>query len=81
VQVLFEWAKAELIDRREKVPPDAELRKLVRLALRYVRRGRRDFGVRQLQNDRVFASAHLANFVSLRMEKQSKLKDKEIANK
>jgi hypothetical protein len=81
VQVLFEWAKAELIERREKVPPDAELRKLVRLALRYVRRGRRDFGVGQLLKDRVFASAHLANFVTLRMEKQSKLKDKEIANK
>jgi hypothetical protein len=71
VQTLFEWAKAELIARREKVPPDAELRKLVRLALRYVRRGRTGYGVQHLLKDRVFASAHLANFITLRLEKRS----------
>ena len=76
VQTLYEWAKAELIDRREKVPPDAELRKLVRLALRYVRRGRTGFGVQHLLKDRVFASAHFANFVTLRLEKRSRMKDK-----
>jgi hypothetical protein len=69
VRQFMEWARAELIDRRERVPRPIELRRLVRLALRYVRRGRTGFGIRELHNDKIRASAYFANFVTIRMEK------------
>jgi hypothetical protein len=69
VKQFMEWARAELIDRRERVPRPIELRKLVRLALRYVRRGRTAFGIRELHNDKIRASTYFANFVTTRMEK------------
>ena len=65
----IQWARAELKDRREHIPADAELRSLVRLALRYVRRGRTRYSISALLNDRVEASAYFANFVTARTEK------------
>ena len=40
VDKLVAWAREELIDRKAEIPDERELRRLVRLALRYVRRGR-----------------------------------------
>jgi len=64
-----EWARAELIDRKHKVPAEHELRRLVRLCLRYVRRGRSRFSFWDLTHDKITASAHFANFVILHYEK------------
>ena len=66
---LAAWTRAELIDRQEPLPPERELRRLVRLFLRYVRRGRRGWGVRHLMNNQVFAASQIATFVQIRMEK------------
>jgi len=69
------WARAELLDRKEEIPCERELRRLVSLALRYVRRGRTKFYVPDLLYDKVFASARLATFITIRMEKRSQFKD------
>jgi hypothetical protein len=65
-------AKAELIDRGNTVPADAELRQLVRLALRYVRRGRTKYGVRDLLKDEAFGASRMANFITVRLQKQKR---------
>jgi hypothetical protein len=70
VATFVEWTRAELQDRGDKIPPQPELRRLVRQALRYVRRARRGFKVSHLLNNKVFASAHFANYVNLSLEKQ-----------
>ena len=57
------------MDRKKRIPTEAELRKMVRLAVRYIRRGRTGFVIRDLLNNRRFAAEHLANFVTARMEK------------
>jgi hypothetical protein len=69
-----EWARAELIDRKHKVPAERELRRLVCLGLRYVRRNRTRFSVRDLLHDRITAAAHFANFVILHDEKAERKK-------
>ena len=71
VKQLVDWTKEELIDRKEQVPNDRELHRLVRLALRYVRRYRTNFCIRDFLKDRVFASSRLATFITVRMEKQN----------
>lgn len=71
VSTLVNWTRTELKNRRAQVPDEPELRKLVRLALRYVRRGRKGYGVRDLLDDKVFAASQLATFVTLRVEKAS----------
>jgi hypothetical protein len=72
-RVLFnqfvEWARAGLIERKHKVPAEREFRKLISLSLRYVRRYRTRFSVRELWSDRIEASAHFANFIILYDEK------------
>jgi hypothetical protein len=70
VSTLVNWTRAELEDRRVQVP-DAELRKLVRQKLQYVRRGRANYGVRTLLNDKAFAASQLATFVTTQLEKSS----------
>jgi hypothetical protein len=64
-----QWAREELIDRGEPVLPEPELRREVRLAVSYVRRGRRRYTLGDMLHDRVFASARLANFITIRKEK------------
>ena len=69
VTQLVDWTRQELQDRKAQLPDEPELRRLVRLALSYVRRGRKGYGVKHLLNDKVFASAQLATFVTMHMEK------------
>ena len=69
INQLVEWTRAELIDRQEPLPPERELRRLVRLFLRYVRRGRRGWGVRHLMDNQVFAASQIATFIQIRVEK------------
>jgi len=69
INQLVQWTRAELIDREEPLPPERELRRLVRLFLRYVRRGRRGWGLRYLLDDQIFAASQIATFVQIRMEK------------
>jgi hypothetical protein len=47
-------------------PPDAELHRLARLALAYIRRGRTDFGVKTLLDYPRFGSGFLAQFIVAR---------------
>ena len=54
----------EGLKQRQAAPfPDDHLRRLVQLALRYVRRNRTSFGIRTLLERPQFASAYLAEFV------------------
>lgn len=71
LDVFVEWAKEELQDRKDQVPDDAELRKLVRQLLAYVRRHRTTYTERDLRDDKVFAASRFANFVTMRLEKGS----------
>jgi hypothetical protein len=71
VDKLVSWVRDELMDRKERLPNERELRRLVRLALRYTRRGRTQFGIRDLMEDKGFASVRLAAFVTVHMEKVS----------
>jgi hypothetical protein len=64
-----QWARAELIDRKHKLPDDRELRRLIRLALSYVRRFRTRHTVLRLSGNKRIASEHFANFVILHDEK------------
>ncbi len=77
IDQLCTLAKAELIDRGETVPADPELRQMVRLALRYVRRGRTTYGVRDLLKDRVFGSARMANFITTRLQKRKRAEQRD----
>jgi hypothetical protein len=72
VSIFTDLARAELIERGHQVPAERELRRLVRLSLRYVRRGRSRFTVRNLIDDPITAAAHFANFVILHDEKTTK---------
>lgn len=69
VNQLVGWTRDELIDRQEPLPPEPELRRLVRLFLRYVRRGRRGWGVPHLMDNQVFAASQIATFIQIRVEK------------
>jgi len=69
IDQLVQWTRAELMERKQKPPAEAVLRRLVRLALRYIRRGRTRTSVRDLSSDRLFAASYLATFVTIRMEK------------
>lgn len=71
VDKLVSWVRAELMECKQRLPNERELRRLVRLALRYIRRGRRGFSGRYFLEDKVFASAYLANFVTTRLENAS----------
>jgi len=64
----------ELTDRRHKIPDDRELRRLVRLSIRYVRRGRSHFTMHDLLTDQITAASHFANFVILHDEKAERKK-------
>ena len=48
VDTLVAWTREELKDRKAEIPDDKELRRLVKLPLRYVRRGRTSFGIPDL---------------------------------
>ncbi len=69
VDQLVTWTREELKGSKAQIPDDRELRRLVRLQLRYIRRGRTGFGIRDLMNDKGFAAIRLAAFVSVRTEK------------
>jgi hypothetical protein len=69
LDVFVEWTKEELIDRKDRVPEDAALRKFVRQLLAYVRRHRTTYTERDLRDDKVFAASRFANFVTMRLEK------------
>lgn len=69
---LSKWARAELVRRRKRVPGEADLRKMVRLAVRYIRRGRTGFVVLDLLRNPRFAGEHLADFVTARLEKSKR---------
>ena len=71
VTQLVDWTRQELLDRKAQLPGEPELRRLVRLALSYVRRGRKGYDVKHLLHDKVFASGQLATFVTMHMEKPS----------
>jgi hypothetical protein len=77
IDQLCTQAKAELIDRGDTVPADAELRQLVRLALRYVRRGRTKYGVRDLLKDKVFGASRMANFITARLQKRKRTEQRD----
>ena len=72
IDQLVGWAREELIQRKAKLPDDRELRRLVNLQLRYSRRGRTGFGMRDLLKDKGVASIRLATFITVRMEKNAK---------
>ena len=65
-------ARAGLLARQSSVPDDVRLRILVRQALRYVRRERTDFGIRQLIADHPLAQRHFAEFIIKRETKGAK---------
>lgn len=69
IDQLVGWTRTELLDRQEPLPPESELRRLVRLFLRYVRRGRRGWSVRHLMDNHVFAASQIGTFVQIRVEK------------
>lgn len=73
IDQLCTWAKAELVERGGVVPADRELRQLVRLALRYVRRGRTKYGVRDLLKNREFGAYRMANFITARVQKLERI--------
>jgi hypothetical protein len=58
----------ELRIRGEPIPQEADLRKYMRLALRYVRRGRTMFGVRTLVENETLAVNHFADFIIVRLK-------------
>lgn len=72
INQLVGWVRAELIDRKEKVPSERELRRLVRLTLRYIRLGRTGYSVLELSHDKLCAAAYLGTFVTIRMEKAAR---------
>ena len=55
------WTEKELQDRDEPVP--ANLRKLIRRYIGYVRRGRTNYFLPQLRHDRVLAATVFTNYV------------------
>ena len=65
-------ARAGLQALQISVPDDLRLRTLVRLALRYVRRDRTDFGIRQLIANHQLAQRYFAEFVIERETKGAK---------
>ena len=60
--ILIDQARVGLSEQRTRVP-DQEVRRLVRLALRSVRRGRTSFSFRDLIDDPELARSYLADFV------------------
>lgn len=73
VQTLVTLTAEELRSRGGPIPKDRELRRLVRLEVRNVRRGRRQYSVPDLLHDRIFAAARFANYVTLRLEKRREM--------
>ncbi len=65
-------ARAGLLARQVPVPDDARLRALVRQALRYVRRDRTDFGIRQLITNHQLARNYFSEFIINRETKRRK---------
>jgi hypothetical protein len=58
------------LEAREFPVPEPEVRKYVRMALAYIRRGRTPFGVRTILEDEILAQRYLADFIVLRIHKQ-----------
>jgi hypothetical protein len=63
-----ERAKVGLAKRRLAAPGERDMRRLVRLAVRYIRRGRIRLFVQQLINNPPFAEVFLAGFIDARRE-------------
>jgi hypothetical protein len=53
---------------RRNLEPPQDLRRLVRLAVRYIRRGRIQLFIQQLTNNPPFAAEFLANFIEARRD-------------
>jgi hypothetical protein len=66
----YERARAGLFARDLQPPEPRDLRRLVRLAIRYIRRGRIRLFIQKLMNNESFAAEFLANFIEARRELQ-----------
>lgn len=69
LDMLCEWAQAGLLNLNEPLPYPRELRRLVRLAVRYIRRDRRPYPLATLVNHPEFAASRLADFIIRRRTK------------
>ncbi len=74
LETFVNWTRTELVQRDAQVPEERQLRRMVRLMLRYVRRGRRDYGVATLRRNRTLAANEFAAFVVKQTEKQNQAK-------
>lgn len=66
IDTLQEWTTAELKSRGKLPPPTRELRKLLRLMLRYIRSGRRGFTLQFFMSKKIFAEQYCADFMMAR---------------
>jgi hypothetical protein len=66
----YERARAGLFARDLQPPEDRDLRRLVRLALRYIRRGRIRLFIQNVMNNPRFAAEFFANFIEDRRDLQ-----------
>jgi hypothetical protein len=66
----YERARAGLFARDLQPPEDRDLRRLVRLALRYIRRGRIRLFIQNVMNNPRFAAEFFANFIEERRDLQ-----------
>jgi hypothetical protein len=72
IALLMEWAQSALTSRESVVPPEAELRRLIRMAVRYVRRRRTGFtNMLDLKRSRQETAIWLAKFIEIRIEKRN----------
>jgi hypothetical protein len=76
VRQFVSWAMDELAARGRRVPSEAVVRRYVRLALRYVRRGRTGHSIRTLSADRPTAVSYFTTFIAKRMGKKKQEKGK-----
>jgi hypothetical protein len=64
----YERARAGLFARDLQPPEPCDLRRLVRLAIRYIRRGRIRLFMQNLMNNHTFAAEFFANFIEARRQ-------------
>jgi AraC-like DNA-binding protein len=76
VRQFVAWTIDDLAARGGKVLSEPTVRRYVRLALRYVRRGRTGHSIRTLSANRATAAAYFATFITVRLEKKSRKRGK-----
>jgi hypothetical protein len=72
IDICARAAQNGLLDNNISEPSKSQLRRLVRLGLRYVRRNRTAFGVGTLLRDEELAMRYFGDFVSRRLTKETK---------